>query len=459
MAIINDDNSGGLVAGTTNDDDTVFGNGGDDIINGLGGNDTISGGAGRDQMFGGSGNDTFFFDKLSFRLLLKPEIIDGGSDFGSVDRILANGLVVFTGQDIRSIEEIEFNNQTTLSSHSAEFAAIQFSSSRIALNAKFDAVIGDSSEVRISMGSVTSFDASHFVFEDWSTGTDTFRILGDSSSETITLASVGTTVSSGGGADTIRNIKGGDEVLSGSGNDTLHYKVAPGTEIDVTIAEGVILDGGTETDTVVLELSGFIDLQNSSFVSIEALQFDPASATKSVMILQSTQLGAGLISPTLAVTGRTGVIDGIFIRTTATNSQVDLSGWTFNNWSSGTDTLAIRGTGGNDVLIGSSQNDFIAGADFVTTLDIGLDTLRGLGGDDTFSVRAGVDLVAGTILDGGTGFDTITFNSPGGTDLSAINLSSIERFLCNPSTSIWRIDACPDWRGCCNEPGNSGRNV
>ena len=142
MANINDDNTGGLVAGATDNDDVINGNGGDDIITGL---------RGRDELFGGSGSDVFDYREAVFSECVPGEIIDGGTDAGTSDRIRVYGIVSFIGADIRSIEEIEFRASTAFTVHRADLTASQFGSTRISNSALFDAASGDSNEISILM--------------------------------------------------------------------------------------------------------------------------------------------------------------------------------------------------------------------------------------------------------------------------------------------------------------------
>jgi len=77
-------------------------------------------------------------------------------------------------------------------------------------------------------------------------------------------------------------------------------------------------------------------------------------------------------------------------------SNVNLSGLIFQGWAS-TDRLIIRGTAGNDVLVGSSQalTTFIGGP--------GADTLHGGAGGSVFEYTTPADVQPGEVIDGGAG--------------------------------------------------------
>jgi Ca2+-binding RTX toxin-like protein len=210
-------------------------------------------------------------------------------------------------------------------------------------------------------------------------------------------------------------------------------------------------NGGARTDTVRLDTS--IDFQvagtsgtNTGFRSIEALAFTGAFTAT----FRSEQFGAGLLSNSLALTGTTGV-QTIIINLSTSAPTVNMVGWTFTNWSGGTDIIQVNGSTADDVIYVSSQHtvfDGGAGSDtidyanwgggFTLTLNgsnwvnatwtSGLydtlrnvenvvgstsnDTITGDSLDNALSGNAGNDTLSGglgnDILDGGTGADTMT---------------------------------------------------
>jgi Ca2+-binding RTX toxin-like protein len=99
---------------------------------------------------------------------------------------------------------------------------------------------------------------------------------------------------------------------------------------------------------------------------------------------------------------------------TSGNDNINVSGWTLNQWTGGEDRVYIFGYGGNDTLRGSSGDDSINGG----PLD---DTLIGGGGNDILLGTTGNDLLQGSTDDdtlvGGAGNDNLY--GGGGNDVAS----------------------------------------
>ena len=106
-------------------------------------------------------------------------------------------------------------------------------------------------------------------------------------------------------------------------------------------------------------------------------------------------------------------------------TTVDLSAWTFTNWTDGVDTITINGSAANDLIIGSSRDDIIdpAGA---TSPPLQLadqyNVIHAGGGNDLmFSGPTPFPPhgFAGNVFDGGSGIDTVDYgNAPGAVSAS-----------------------------------------
>src|SRR5262249_39759588 len=152
----------------------------------------------------------------------------------------------------------------------------------------------------------------------------------------------------------------------GTGNDTIIVTATA----QVTSAD--TFDGGSGTDTIQIGTSGAgtsIDLSGAAsdgvkgFLNIEGIAFANTSGT-STATFSSAQFGAGKLSKALSVTGSAATNALVVNMTTA--GSFDLSGWSFANWTSGSDTLTVNGSVGIDTITGSTAADTIdggAGAD------------------------------------------------------------------------------------------------
>ena len=119
---------------------------------------------------------------------------------------------------------------------------------------------------------------------------------------------------------------------------------------------------------------------------------------------------------------------------TVTNVSGNIVGDAGNNTLIGTsEEDTISGLAGNDTLTGAEGNDTLVGG-------AGNDSQVGGNGDDVFDLGSG-DIVAGEIIDGGAGIDTIRLTTTGFYELRALSVSSVERIEFLTSASSVDIDA------------------
>jgi serralysin len=165
------------------------------------------------------------------------------------------------------------------------------------------------------------------------------------------------------------------------------------------IQQDDFFDGAGGTDSIIIS-GADIDLEavvtdiTHGFHNYEAVAFINATSFSEVS-LDRVQFGAGLISDALTVTGVDGGTQIVIVNNA---SNFSAAGWTLINWEAA-DFAIIGGTGGADVLTGSS------GADHILSF-AGSDTLDGGGGKDQFFGGLGKDH-----LTGGGDADTFFFIS------------------------------------------------
>jgi Ca2+-binding RTX toxin-like protein len=257
-----------------------------------------------------------------------------------------------------------------------------------------------------SDGSYVTFrsGASNLVTGDTNGARDIFTIrLGETTDDDNLLGSGGADLISGGaGNDTLSGLAGNDTLVGGAGNDVLsggtgtdslyggvnNDTISIGTLSDTSgLAETI--DGGSETDTIMLGAAGSIDLSSASISNVEILAFNSGGNT--------VTLTASEINGFTTFFGGAGT-DKIVL---SASGNIDLLGKTL------TSIEEINGSSGADTITGSS----------------GADTILGLGGADALTGGAGNDVLSGgagnDALSGGTGSDSFVIASGDGGDTIA----------------------------------------
>jgi Ca2+-binding RTX toxin-like protein len=368
---------------------SIEGTSGVDTITGSAQVDVIVGGAGADILDGGAGND--IFQVAGFAVAPGEQIIGGG---GVLDVIRIFDDVDLAGVTITGVERLEITGAT------ATFLD----------NFAFTSVVDSGGEVALAVGvSSGNADLSGVAFANWGLQ-NTITINGSAGVNTLTGSDEIDTVNGGDGADTIIGGAGADNLNGGDGDDTFDYL----TTSDLVAGES--LNGGNGTDLIRVNDNIFPNFRTATLASIEALLLNPGAFA----LLSGTQIGAGAIT---AVTGSGSDIESLSVL----GSSVDLSAVTFTTWDSN-DRVVIQGTAGADTITGSSQNDTIA-------LEGGADLANGGGGDDGFVVKGQDGSVAGAVLGGGAGTDTLLFDATNliDFDFSTTTLTDIEILRLEPS--------------------------
>ncbi len=307
----------------------------------------------------------------------------------------ADGIGGFVG-----IDGISFIN--TSGTSTATFASAQLGAGRISNSA---VITGTSSTQAIAINAAVggSVDLSGWTFSGWTSGTDTISITGSTGAEIL----VGSSQIDRFVLTDSNQVSATDRYDGGAGNDVLQIGTASaGTSIDLSAAASDGVDG---------------------FISIEAITFVNTSGT-STATLGSAQLGTGKISNAAVITGTTST-QAIAINA-AVGGSVDLSGWTFSGWTSGTDMISITGSTGTEILVGSSQIDrfVVTDGNQVSAAD----RYSGGAGNDviqvgTAGVGTSIDLSAAASdgVDGFLSVEGITFVNTSGTSTATLNATQI----------------------------------
>jgi hypothetical protein len=196
-------------------------------------------------------------------------------------------------------------------------------------------------------------------------------------------------------ADTVtvtntNQVQAADKFSAGNGTDTIQIGTA-GAGVDVNLSAAAA-DG----------VNGFLSFENITFAN---------TSGTSTATFNGAQFGTGEISNSSQITG-TSAAQGVVVNVSA-GGTFTAANWTFSGWTSGTDTITIKGTSGTETLTGSSQIDTIVGGTGVDTITGGAggDTLTGGAGSDIFNFAAGDSVLtfggsgtSGTV----SGYDIIT---------------------------------------------------
>ena len=355
---------------------------------------------GIDDLFGGNSPDTFIVTDTN--QIQAADRFDGGGNSNTVEVGTASGvdvdLTAAAADGVNgflNITEIAFANTSGTSTVTVD--ADQFGLGRAAKNSTVTGADGIQNFV-INLTTPSSFDLSALTFNRWNAGTDTVTVNGSSGADTIT---VGDNVSA--------------RVLAGAGDDTLVYTGA-------TVAPTASNDGGTGTDTLEVpqntDFSGAASDGVDGFINIEGIEFVDTTGTI-VATFAAAQFGLGKISLTSTITGDTRT--QVLVINLSPGESLDLSGFSFSNWTSGADTIIINGSTGGETIVGTSQSDIIVSGGG------GFDILTGGGGLDTFRFSAAdAALVFGNGNGNNgsvTGYITITDFAPGATAAASELLS------------------------------------
>jgi Ca2+-binding RTX toxin-like protein len=428
-----------------------------DTIRGCTGNDTIQTGSGADTVVfeRGDGRDTWSDqscvgysnsvrydpgdDTLQFGagitandLLIKRTNNDLVVDVTDPSRIATNDRITLTNwfiNDNWTIEHLTFTDGSSLGK--AELTA----NSRIIRGTNGnDSLIGysDDSTITGASGNDTINDAYGDDLIDGGTGDDIITdgggsdtIDGGAGNDAINDLGDGiNALRGGGGNDTISfwHVSASNTIEGGSGNDLIKVNSTAsanyGKAIN-TIRGGTgndTIQTGSGADTVVFERGDGRDTwsDQASIGYSNNVRYDPGDDT--------LQFGAGITADDLLIKRvNNDLVVDVTESGIAANDRVTLTNWFINdNWTVEHLTFAdgsslgkaeltansriIRGTEGNDSLIGYSDNSIITGA-------AGNDTIADSQGNDLIDGGTGDDLITdgggSDTIDGGAGNDTI----------------------------------------------------
>lgn len=372
--------------------DTLYGEGEHDALYGGAGNDTLIGGVGHDFNSGGDGDDIIIFNGDADAE--SGEIINGGAD---TDTIRVDGNTDFSDVNPGSVTNTELLHITA--GVTATFAETQtsiFTGLTNILGANNTLSTVESLIFNITQSGAT-LDLSAILpaskFTNWGSE-DIVRINGNTGNETITGTDGNDVIYGGDGHDTIIAGSGDDKIYGEHGNDIIRFDNAG----DFTAADTV--NGGStpanNPDEVHFTSDGTTTYTLANLTHIEKVVFGDAATT-------------------VVTVGNFPVLYEEF-------NKFDASGMT----SAGSDlyldlsaeqySTEVKAGAQDNTIIGSSASDEFRFED--TTFD-----------------------AAGDSVNGGAGTDVLVLDSAHQDNISAANLSSIERIDFRGSTNLhsWEV--------------------
>ena len=297
----------------------------------------------------------------------------------------------------------------------------------------------------------SDFNMSNWAFQQDGGGQLSTSVFGNSDANYIVGSSHTDIIYGGDGDDTLRGgmFRGaGDSVddfmFGGANDDRFVFSIADGP----LSAQGDIADGGTGTDTIVVDPSGEeLDLRATTFVSIEAIQFS-SGGTAILRDAQFNSFGEKIINRDLVVTGtdQVGSTEQLKI-ILVDGSDFNMSTWTFQNWGGQDELITVVGIG-SGTLVGSSQNDFLSGGS----------SLVGNAGDDILNGDGGPG--GNTTMIGGPGDDIYYVDQASDSvteyvDEGIDEVRSASGFTLSPNVENLTLTGTDNLNGSGNELGNT----
>lgn len=224
------------------------------------------------------------------------------------------------------------------------------------------------------------------------------------------------------------------DIMVGGDNDDVFAYVENG--ISGKLSGGVINDkifGGGGDDTIRVKINGagvlVADFRDATIESIENVSYTEDHTASGFLnaVFSSDQISDTGLSSTVLISGvgSPGVTNSISVN--KGNADIDLSGWSFVNWSDDEDSVNLIGSNSADILVGSSQKNYISGAD-------GDDIITAGTSEDTIVADAGNDIIKinfdnssssplSGVYDGGDDTDRVVL---GGSSLNLITNIDLE---------------------------------
>ncbi len=447
--------SAGNVITTGSGNDTVDGAGGSDVISTGGGNDLVTYRGSETSIDGGTGVNSLILTSAAFVNLANADQTSGDavavSNFQHVDGSSLSVALTLTGSSTANTISGGSGNDTIDGAGGADTVDAGAGNDTVTergSETSIDGGLGNDTLIVAAGSGVTAVNLAVAAGSDQTTGDgasvanfESFDGSALTAALTVTGSSGANSLVTGSGADTINGGGGTDAINAGGGNDTVTYN---GAETSI--------DGGSGTNTLVLASATTVQLNDldqtsgdSTFVS-NFLNIDGSALAAGVAITGTASnnvITGGSGADTINGAGGSDVITAGAGDDTVSYHGVEstLSG------GSGSDTLVLLNTATVNLNnADQTSGDFVNASGFehvdasalstgaaITGSSIannltggsGSDTIDGGGGADAINAGGGNDRVtlrgAETLLDGGSGIDTLVLAT--GSGVTGVNFT------------------------------------
>ena len=408
--------------------DMIIGDGSANLLSGGDDNDTIVGDCGNDTVNGGKGSD----------------VIDLGHDFTALDRVDGG-----TDDDGKDVDILKLDGNYEAGVVFAATTLVNIEAIQLVAGNSYRFTLNDANDTSSLLIDGSALGAGDTLFVNGAAEkTNSLAMDGGAGNDTLTGGQDDDALTGGLGNDILSGGEGNDVLDGGAGNDSLvggnsDDKLIAGSGIDTLLGgeatdefdlDGNLtsadrIDGGTGTDTVVLngDYSVGLVLGATTIVNVEQITLTDGFSYK--LILDNATNATGLIVDASALTG-TNTLDLDGSRETLSPLTVT-GGDGADHIVGGAGADTIEGGAGADTLAGGAGTDTVtyeasvagvavdlasnvnSGGDAAGDSLSGFENIVGSAFDDTLTGDNGNNLLTGgqgdDVIDGGLGVDTVSF--------------------------------------------------
>ena len=194
--------------------------------------------------------------------------------------------------------------------------------------------------------------------------------IGGSGNDSLPGNDANNTLTGNGGNDTLHGGNGYDTLIGGSGNDLMYGEGSNDTFLYTNgqgAVFGEILSGGLGNDRLLVQGAGTFNFgagaNGFNVIDVEEIEFAAETGVDKTVILtnKETDQASEFLNVLIDGNSTSGSTDTVIVNLDFTDN-VDLSGWTFQDWNTladNNDLIVINGNASANSVTGTTQNDSI----------------------------------------------------------------------------------------------------